>query len=96
MNKRIQKKIAKRHAHEDAESTDSQPNGQGAANGGDSSPADALREAVRQFESSAVHLMRVLLDEVKRSAAEALQGATAAFEQIKDKIAPARERSVSH
>jgi hypothetical protein len=96
MNKRIRNKIAKRHAHDDdGEATGSQPNGQHGAEGGIATPVAALREAVRKFESSAAYFVRVVIGEVKRSAAEALQGATAAFEQIKDKIAPARERSVA-
>jgi hypothetical protein len=94
MNKRVQKKIAKRQAHHDAHSSEAHHNGQGAAEGGTETPIGALREALRKLEVSALQLVRVLISEVRRSATEAFAGASATFEQLKDKIAPQAERSI--
>jgi hypothetical protein len=95
MNKRVQKKIAKRQAHQnDGHTGESHQNGQHAAESGTETPIAALREALRKLEASALQLVRVLFVEVKRSATEAFAGASATFEQLKVKIAPQPERSI--
>jgi hypothetical protein len=57
---------------------------------------EALRSSMRQLENSSRRLLRVAIRELRNSAADAVEGASAAIEQLKHQTATtSHERSVA-